>query len=164
MENEGKPDILKGHYSFKQRKIMGKVMYQLGWGSYQLAKWLNMAPNTVIKSNDTPTPEAMIAFEESFRMAMRDMDMIGLFETKRKIRKLIPKETDILKLVKAGEFFGGAVANRQNNTQVNVYADLLSKYGEGVETVPTRVITSEVIDDREPTTIKDVIRTIKKAK
>lgn len=163
MENEQKPALLKGHYSFKQRKVMGKVMYQLGWGGKTLGKWLNVAANTVRKAASEPTPEAMVAFEESFRLAMRDVDMIGMFETKQRIRDLIPKERDIIKLVKAGEFFGGQQQKTQNNTQVNVYSDLLAKYGDGVETIPVRVIESEVIRDSKPTEVQSVIRTIKKA-
>lgn len=163
MGDEPKPAILKGHYSFKQRKVIGKVMYQLGWGGKTLSKWLNVNANTVRKAANEPTPEAMVAFEESFRLAMRDVDMVGLFETKKRIRDLIPKEKDIIKLVKAGEFFGGSAAKTQNNTQVNVYSDLLSKYGEGVETIPTRVVESQVISDTDQGTVKQVIRTIKKA-
>jgi hypothetical protein len=163
MENEPKPAILKGHYSFKQRKVAGKVMYQLGWGTKTLANWLNVNAATIKKAANEPTPEVMVAFEESFRLAMRDMDMVGLFETKKRIRQLIPREKDIIKLVKAGEFFGGEQAKTANNTQVNVYSNLLSKYGDGVETIPTRVIQSEVVYDKEPTKVIDVIKTIKKA-
>lgn len=164
MDNEEKPAILKGRYSFKQRKIAGKVMYQLGWGTKTLAGWLNINANTIKKAANEPTPEAMIAFEESFRLAMRDMDMVGLFETKKRIRQLIPREKDIIKLVKAGEFFGGEQAKTaNNNTQVNVYSNLLSKYGDGVETIPTRVVQSEVVYDKEPAKVIDVINSIKKA-
>jgi len=161
MDKEPKPELLKGHYSFKQRKVAGKVMYQLGWGTKTLSKWLNVNANTIKKAANQPTPEAMIAFEESFRIAMRDMDMVGLFETKQRIRSLIPHEKDIIKLVKAGEFFGGQQTKTQNNTQVNVYADLLSKYGEGVETVPTRVVEAEIVKPNGD--VKEVIRSIKKA-
>jgi len=161
MENEAKPALLKGNYSFKQRKSIGKVMYSLGWGGKTLGKWLNMTANTVRKAANEPTPQAMIAFEESFRLAMRDVDMVGLFETKKRIRDLIPREKDIIKLVKAGEFFGGAMAKTQNNTQVNVYSDLLSKYGEGVQTIPTQVIEASIIDTQG--NVKSVIRKIKKA-
>ena len=162
MENEGKPAILKGHYSFKQRRVAGKVMYQLGWGGDQLARWLNLSPTTVRRAAIEPTPDSMVAFEESFRLAMKDIDMVGLFETKQRIKELIPREKDILKLVKAGEFFGGGVAKNQTNTQVNVYSDLLSKFGENVETIPTRVIEAQVIKE-DGKTVKNTIKTIKKA-
>lgn len=161
MDSEKKPDLLKGHYSFKQRKIIGKVMYEFGWGSTQLGKWLNMKSDTIRRAADLPTPEALVAFEESFRLAMRDMDMIGLFETKKRIRQLIPREKDIIKLVKAGEFFGGETIKKQTNTQVNVYSDLLGKYGEGVETVPVKVVEAQVVDT-EGEVKETVKRTLKK--
>jgi len=160
-DSDPKPELLKGRYSFKQKKVIGKVMYQLGWGGQQLANWLNINANTVRRAANEPTPEAMVAFEESFRLAMRDVDMIGQFEVKKRIRQLIPREKDIIKLVKAGEYFGGEHAKTQNNTQVNVYSELLSRYGDGVETVPTRVIEATVMTPDG--NVKDVIKRIKKA-
>ena len=66
---------------------------------------------------------------------MRDYDMESLANVKLRMNELIPKEERLEPLIKAGEFFRGDKGNKttQNNTQVNVYTDLLKKYGKKSE-------------------------------
>lgn len=132
-----KPQIMKfkkkGAYTKLEKKVAVKAMYDAGWGSKRLSQWFKVGPQTVIKWTKMPTPEALKEFESRFKAAMLDMDMEATFSIKSRIMNLIPNEEDLNKLVKAGEYFAGEREKRvtQTNTQVNIYSDMLKRYGEG---------------------------------
>ena len=125
-----KPQFMKVRPTKKQKKVMAKLMYEAGWGNKRLSEWFKVTPGTVSQWTKLPTPEALKEFESRFKLAMLDMDMEGTLRIKNRILEVVPKETDIAKLVKAGEFFAGERAKSvsQNNTQVNVYGQMLQKY------------------------------------
>lgn len=141
-----RPKFVRGHYSRKQRKVIAKVMYQAGWGADQLALWFYTTPGTITKNAKRPTPEALKTFEAEFRMAMQDANMQGLALVTHRLTEAVKAETKIEPLIKAGEFFrGDRKPGTSNNTQVNVYQDLLKKYGEdGVVQIPVKVETKRL--------------------
>lgn len=142
-----KPQFMKtkrGRLTKTQKKVVAKIMYDAGWGSKRLSQWFGVHQSTITNWKDVPTPEALKLFEESFKAAMMDYDMSATFGIKSRIMNLVPIETNIDKLVKAGEFFQGKDNKKSssNNTQVNVYGDMLKKYGQGTE-IPVTIITQE---------------------
>ena len=130
-----KPGPMKIHPDRKKKRIMSKVLYEMGWGSKQIALWFKEKQQNVVNWKSMPTPEHLQAFEQAFIAAMRDYDMESLANVKLRMNELIPKEERLEPLIKAGEFFRGDKGNKttQNNTQVNVYTDLLQKYGKKSE-------------------------------
>lgn len=135
----------KGAFTYKEKKVVAKVMYQAGWGAKQIAEWLKVGQSTVISYKNLPTPEALQLFEQSFKAAMVDYDLTATFGIKSRIMQLVPEEKDLAKLVKVGEFFQGTSERRatQNNTQVNVYGNMLKKYGENTAELPVTIITKK---------------------
>ena len=127
-----KPKFMKIKPTKTQKKVIAKLMYEAGWGSKRLSEWFKVSPGTVTNWSKLPTPEALKQFEERFKLAMLDMDMEGTLRIKNRILNIVPEETDINKLVKAGEFFSGEREKRvnQTNIQVNIYGDMLKKYKE----------------------------------
>lgn len=131
-----KPKFMKlqhrGALTRPKKKVVAKMMYESGWGSKRLSQWFNVAQPTITNWVKIPTPESLKEFEQTFKAAMTDYDMESTFSIKSRINQLVPQENDINKLVKAGEFFDGQQAKRQtqNNTQVNVYSDMIKKYSE----------------------------------
>jgi len=121
----------RGALTKPEKKVVAKAMYDAGWGTKHLSQWFKVGPPTILKWDKIPTPDALKEFEQTFKAAMLDYDMEGTFKIKNKIMQLIPEEKDINKLVKAGEFFSGEKDKRttQTNTQVNIYGDMLKKYG-----------------------------------
>ena len=109
---------------------MAKTMYQAGWSSSVLKEWFSVGAQTICNWDKVPTPEALKYFEENLKMAMADFDMNASYKVKERILELLPDERNIDKLVKAGEFFDKTSINKktQQNTQVNVYSDLIKKF------------------------------------
>lgn len=141
-----KPQFMKiktGKFTKPEKKVVAKIMYEAGWGGKRIAQWLNVSTRQVLSYKDLPTPEAMQLFQESFKAAMIDYDLQSTFNIKSQIMKLVPSETNIDKLVKAGEFFQGKEIKTQNNTQVNVYGSMLKKYGEGTTEMPVSIISKK---------------------
>lgn len=126
-----KPKGVTGPMTKKQKQVACKAMYDAGWGSKQLSQWFKINPATVQNWKKIPTPDSLKEFEHAFKSAMMDYDMEATVKIKNRIMDVVPNETDLNKLVKAGEFFQGMSDKRksQNNTQVNIYADMLKKYG-----------------------------------
>lgn len=122
----------RGALTKPKKKVVAKMMYEAGWGTKHLSQWFHIEQQTIYNWAKIPTPESLKDFEQKFKMAMTDYDMESTFNVKSRINQLIPNENDINKLVKAGEFFDGQREKRvsQNNTQVNVYADMIKKYSE----------------------------------
>lgn len=122
----------KGALTRSQKKVVAKVMYEAGWGSKHLAQWFKVTTVSVRDWAKIPTPDALKDFEQRFKAAMLDYDMECTWNIKSRINQLVPNENDINKLVKAGEYFAGEKDRRvsQNNTQVNVYQDMIKKYSE----------------------------------
>lgn len=131
-----KPKFMKmthrGALTKPKKKVVAKMMYEAGWGTKHLSQWFKIEPATVYNWAKIPTPESLKEFEQNFKMAMTDYDMESTVRIKSRIMQVVPNETDINKLVKAGEYFDGQREKRvsQNNTQVNVYADMIKKYSE----------------------------------
>jgi hypothetical protein len=142
-----KPQFMKkrkGAFTKTEKKVVAKVMYEAGWGAKRISEWLGIGQQTVWSYKDLPTPEALQLFQESFKAAMVDYDITATFGIKSQIMKLVPNETDIVKLVKAGEYFQGVENKRtQNNTQVNVYGSMLKKYGENTTELPVTIISKK---------------------
>jgi hypothetical protein len=142
-----KPLFMKtrtGKFTKKQKKVVAKVMYEAGWGARRISEWLKIGESTVFSYKDLPTPEALQLFEQSFKAAMMDYDMVSTFGIKSRIMALVPEERNIEKLVKAGQFFAGVSEKKtQNNTQVNVYGSMLKKYGENTTEIPVSIITKK---------------------
>jgi hypothetical protein len=92
-------------YSLKQKKVISKVLYSFGWGSPTIARWLNISRGTVLKANKAPTPENMESFEYGLKEALLEMNYCLLFQINKKIMDLVPSESDINKLVNAGQYF-----------------------------------------------------------
>lgn len=139
-----KPQFMKkrkGSFNKKEKKVVAKVMYEAGWGTKQISEWLKIGQPSVLNYSKLPTPEALQLFEQSFKAAMIDYDLTATFGIKSRIMELVPKEQDITKLVKAGEFFSGKEVKTQNNTQVNVYGSMLKKYGENTTEIPVAIIS-----------------------
>lgn len=124
--------IRKGKLTKKEKQVVAKTMYEAGWGSKRLSEWFNMTPTTITKWAKLPTPDSLKEFEQTFKMAMLDYDMEATVGIKKRIMQLVPTEQDLTKLVKVGEFFTGEKERRasHNNTQVNIYGDMMKKYGE----------------------------------
>lgn len=144
-----KPQFMKkirGKFTKKEKKVVAKVMYEAGWGSKRISEWLHVGQPTILSYKDLPTPEALQLFEQSFKAAMVDYDMTATFGIKSQIMKLVPNETNIKNLVEAGKFFQGVTENKrtQNNTQVNVYGNMLKKYGENTTELPVTIISKKV--------------------
>jgi len=144
-----KPEFMKihrGRVTKKEKKVMAKVMYEAGWGSKRLSEWFHANPQTIINWTRVPTPEALQLFEQNFKAAMMDYDMQSSFAIKSKIMNLVPESKSIKDLVEAGKFFAGEreKRNSQNNTQVNIYGDMLKKYGEGTTEIPVKIISETV--------------------
>lgn len=132
-----RPEFLKkakhrGALTKKQKMVAAKVMYEAGWGSNRLKDWFKVAQPTITNWVKIPTPEALKEWEANFKLAMIDYDMEATFKIKNRIMDLVPNEDNIEKLVKAGQFFAGENVKRtaSNNTQVNIYGDMLKKYKE----------------------------------
>lgn len=132
-----RPEFLKkvkhrGALTRMQKKVAAKVMYEAGWGSKLLKDWFKVAQPTITNWVKIPTPESLKEWESNFKLAMIDYDMEATFKIKNRIMDLVPNERNIEKLVKAGQFFAGETTKRanQNNTQVNIYGDMLKKYKE----------------------------------
>lgn len=126
-----KPKGETGPMTKKQKIVAAKAMYEAGWGSKRLSQWFKTGPETILRWKEMPTPDTLKEFEQNFKMAMMDYDMEATVKIKNQIMSVVPDERDLNKLVKAGEFFQGLSDKRkaQNNTQVNIYADMLKKYG-----------------------------------
>lgn len=124
--------IKKHKLTKSEKKVAAKAMYEAGWGSKRISEWFGTSQPTIVAWSKIPTPEALKDFENMYKMAMLDYDMEAIVKIKGRILEIVPKEDDLNKLVKAGEFFNGTAGKKvsQNNTQVNVYGDMLKKYGE----------------------------------
>ena len=119
----------KGALTKTKKKIAAKLMYEAGWGSRDLKDWFKTSQPTIVNWSKLPTPEALKEWETNFKAAMMDYDMEAHYKIKSRIMEIVPEEKNIDKLVKAGEFFRGESTKRSgNNTQVNIYADMLKKY------------------------------------
>lgn len=124
-----RPQPVRIHPDRKKKRVMAKVLYQAGWGSKQLSIWFKTNQSNITNWAKKPTPESMLEFENNFKLAMKDYDAKGLWLVKEQMMKLIPEETNLQRLVAAGNFFRGPVAPKsQTNVQNNIYGDLIKKY------------------------------------
>lgn len=101
-----KPEFVDANsFSMKQKKVVAKVLYEFGWGSPTISKWLNISRGTVLKANKQPTPESMSLFEFQFRSEATRINCFLLYQINKKIMDLVPNETNISRLVDAGHYF-----------------------------------------------------------
>lgn len=101
-----KPEFLNsGIYSLKQKKVISKILYGFGWGSPTISKWLNISRGTVLKANKQPTPDNLSLFEFGFKQELLKMNYEVIYQVNKRILDLVPLETDINKLVEAGQYF-----------------------------------------------------------
>jgi hypothetical protein len=129
-----RPKPVKIHPDRKKKKVMIKVLYNNGWGSKQLAIWFKTSQRNVCRWSQIPTPEAMQEFERQFQLAMKDYDNKALFVVKERMMEIIPEETNLQRLVSAGQFFKGTTGPK-TLVQNNIYGDLVKKYApQGIET------------------------------
>lgn len=123
-----RPPIIKIHPDKAKKRVMIKSMYNAGWGSKMLSLWFKTSQNTVNRIAKTPTPEHLLEFEQSFKMAMHDYDNQAVYRIKERLLALVPTEENMEKLVKAGEFFKGPAPAKQTNIQNNLYGDLIKRF------------------------------------
>lgn len=103
-----KPEFVDANsFSMKQKKVIAKVLYEFGWGSPTISKWLNISRGTVLRANKQPTPVSMSLFEFQFRSQATRINYYLLYQINKRIMDLVPTETSISRLVDAGNYFSG---------------------------------------------------------
>jgi len=101
--------MIKGieNYSKEEKKVIAKTLYDMGWSSYQLERWLGLSDNTIQRAVKQPTPEEMKQFEAEFKLAIQNEKMKGVALGVKRLLELLPKERRIEPLVKGLEYLEG---------------------------------------------------------
>jgi hypothetical protein len=128
-----RPQPIKIHPDKKKKKVMMKNLFNMGWGSKQLALWFKEKQVNVYRWVKAPTPENLMEFEKQFQMSMKDYDNAALYKVKERMMEIIPEEENLQRLVSAGNFFKGTTINKQTNIQNNLYGDLIKKFSPTTE-------------------------------
>jgi hypothetical protein len=90
-----------------EKKVAAKVLYNMGWASRKIEKWLGISDDTVLRAAQLPTPEELRQFEAEFTTTINGIKKEGLALTINQIMKRLPSERRLDTLVKVAEYFEG---------------------------------------------------------
>ena len=90
-----------------KKKVVAKVLYDMGWSTRTIEQWLGIDNSTVSRYAKTPTPEKLQQFATDFTIAIQSEKQRGIALGIRRLNELIPKERRIEPLVKGLEFLEG---------------------------------------------------------
>ncbi len=111
-----------------EKKVVAKVLYNMGWSSRKIEQWIKMDNVSVIRASEQPTPDALKQFETEFVVAIQSEKQHGVILGLTRLNELLPKEKRVSEVVKGLEYLEGKniVGSTVNvNTQIN-----LDKYVE----------------------------------
>lgn len=90
-----------------EKKVVAKVLYDMGWASRKIEGWLGISDDTIRRAAAQPVPEELRQFEADFAITIQAAKSEGLALTIQQIIKRIPKETKLEPLIKTAEYLEG---------------------------------------------------------
>lgn len=108
------------------KKLVAKVMQELGWSTRQVAGVLGMDDVTVWRCKQSHTKEGLKQSEADIRILFTYELQNGLALIMGRIRELIPKERRISELVKAGDFYSTIIKEKGLSDLASLPVPILS--------------------------------------
>lgn len=100
-----------------EKKVAAKVLYDMGWGSVVLGRWLGISDDTVLRAIKEPTSDDLRSFAEEFKKAITAEKQRGIALGVKRLNELLPKERRIGEVVKGLEYLEGK--EHGTNIQLN---------------------------------------------